>query len=308
MPIPDRTSAFRAVSVQASPLLGTRPPEPPPPATQSAPSRASQRKVGAKRDALLALHDAQEEIVAGLANARLVVRTLDRVSCEVYAGELLVVSGGVASGARSLMGALDGTRTLSCTRRDVANNVRLRRALVAPECADAIVAGWRDTTVRNGPDSIAAQDRVRTVYLLRVRQTGSPSAYQFTLSAWRRWSSQVRARGGAVVLCRHDAGSSVGASAFDNLTDRGDDHTNADASHHSHDQSTRTNYIDSAMVREPTVREDTVYEDSLCEDVGRHNAVRHNHVRRDPRRDHGVRMVVMRAGQIIAADSTANPS
>lgn len=160
--------------------------------------------VPASHRVLVALRNVHEEIVAGTERARLVVRTLDELSCDVCAGELLIVTGGVASGARSLMHALNGSRPLARGERIVARGVRLRLAAIAAQADHAIVEGWLDRSAPVAPLSASTLDRSPVVYLLRARHRTAGSGATFPRSAWRRWSSSLRAQGDAVVILREE--------------------------------------------------------------------------------------------------------
>lgn len=161
------------------------------------------------RPVLIAVQDACEEIVAGLGSALFSVRTLDGLSCDVRAGELLLLVGGVASGATSLLDALYGPpASRARAQRRVTSGVQLRRATIPFNASEAIIAGWRDA--QDSSQSAASPDvsnvtRAPVVYLLRVRPndpTRDASIGGITPHSWRAWSGALKRCGGAVVLAR----------------------------------------------------------------------------------------------------------
>lgn len=165
----------------------------------------------ADRPILVAVRDACEEIVAGFGSALLHVRTLDGLSCEVRAGELLLLVGGVASGATSLLSALYGPpMSRARAQRVVSPSVQVRRATIAFSVSEAIIRGWRDTQhAWDAADSRAdgaAVESARVVYLLRVRPDDAmrpATTGAISLHSWREWAGMLKRRGDAVVLARH---------------------------------------------------------------------------------------------------------
>lgn len=158
---------------------------------------------------LIAVRDLHEQFVAGLGSASMHVRTLDRVSLDVRAGELLLVSGAVASGARSLLLALSGVRGAWHGTRWVASGVRVRRASIGAASRDAIAAAWRDCAARSPRGLPPARrhgpnESPRVVYLLQVRAYASVECNRgLPEVAWREWVDLVHAAGGAVVIASH---------------------------------------------------------------------------------------------------------
>ena len=180
------------------------------------------------RPVLIAVHNACEEIVAGLGSALFSVRTLDGLSCDVRAGELLLLVGGVASGATSLLAAMHGSPSRVRAARHVTAGVQLRRATIPFSASEAIMTGWRAAQVEP-PEPIdgaaaVAEGRAPVVYLLRVRPddvTRANSTGVNTTHSWRAWAAALRARGGAVVLARADNASEHVRGREKRTTDRG---------------------------------------------------------------------------------------
>lgn len=170
----------------------------------AAPSARTERPI------LVAVHNACEQIVAGLGNALLSIRTLDGLSCDVRAGELLLLVGGVASGATSLLGALYGPpASRARAQRSVTPGVQLRRATIPFSASEALVAGWRDardpSLARSASDGSGTNARAPVVYLLRVRPDDSTRAAvtgAITTHSWRAWASALQRCGGAIVIAR----------------------------------------------------------------------------------------------------------
>ncbi len=170
-----------------------------------------------ERPILVAVHNACEEIVAGLGSALFSVRTLDGLSCDVRAGELLLLVGGVASGATSLLGALYGPpASRARAQRYAIPGVQLRRATIGFGASEAIVAGWSDaqasTPIPHSSNAATAAARTPVVYLLRVRADDSTRAGctgAITTHSWRSWAAALRERGGAIVLARANQSSAA---------------------------------------------------------------------------------------------------
>ncbi len=154
---------------------------------------------------LLAVHDLREEVRAGFGQTALVVRTLDGVSLEVRAGELVVLRGGVASGVVSLLGALAGTRRVWSGNRIAACGVQVRRGSISDVAFRALTAAWSERHVV--AESPVQRDDTPTVYLFRVRRrectaTSFPPrslVARTDEAAWRTWADSLRARGGSVL-------------------------------------------------------------------------------------------------------------
>ena len=164
-----------------------------------------------ERPILVAVRNACEEIVAGLGNALVSVRTLDGLSFDVRAGELLLLIGGVASGATSLLGALYGPpASRARAQRYVTPGVQLRRATIPFSASEALIAGWSDAhhapRTASSSDASNAHSRGPVVYLLRVRPddaTRAASCGAITTHSWREWAGALQRCGGAIVLARH---------------------------------------------------------------------------------------------------------
>jgi energy-coupling factor transporter ATP-binding protein EcfA2 len=159
---------------------------------------------------LLAVRDVREEIRAGLGQTSLTVRTLDGVTLQVHAGELVVLRGGVASGASSLLAALSGARRVRTGHRRLARGVQVRRACISSAAFSAIAAAWAQPqpAASNQSQPLA---RARVVYLFRVR-AGAPGRPTAVLahdstgrrsaadaSVWGVWAESLRAHGGSIV-------------------------------------------------------------------------------------------------------------
>ncbi len=166
-----------------------------------------------ERPILVAVRNACEEIVAGLGSALVRVRTLDGLSFEVRAGELLLLTGGVASGATSLLGALYGPpASRARAQRYVTPGVQLRRATIPFSASEALIAGWRDAhdthdalRTAPSPDASSAGSRPPVVYLLRVRPddaTRTAATGAITQYSWREWAGALQRCGGAIVVAR----------------------------------------------------------------------------------------------------------
>lgn len=145
---------------------------------------------------LLALRGWHEEIRAGAGAAQVIVRTLDHVSLTVHAGELVVVRGGVASGAASLIAALSGMRPpIPALRlggdRVTASGVQIRRAVISSCALTALRESWSGSV----PPSSAPSLRP-VVYVFRVRE--SPHRWE-TDAHWRAWAVTFRASGGSIL-------------------------------------------------------------------------------------------------------------
>ncbi len=155
---------------------------------------------------LLAVRDVRAEVLAGFGQTALMVRTLDGVSLELHAGELVVLQGGVASGAVALLNALAGTRHILSGTRVEAHGVRVRRGSISDEAFRALAAAWTEHEVTDG--SYAVYETRPAVYLFRVRR-GGPDAETSAgwrrnppatdLGVWRTWAASLRAHGGCVL-------------------------------------------------------------------------------------------------------------
>ena len=153
------------------------------------------------RQLLLAVRDLREEIRAGFGQSLFVVRTLDGVSLDVRAGELVVLRGGVACGAASLVAHLTGTRSLRSGVRIAARGVQVRRGSISEPALDALMSGW------SSPDKPIQSSLRRTpvVHVFRVRSFAAPSSEPAKLDRaqyeqWRAWAMALRAEGGSVVV------------------------------------------------------------------------------------------------------------
>ena len=149
-----------------------------------------------RTDVLLRVRDLSTEIRAGYGGASCAVRTLDGVSLSVRAGEMIIVRGGVASGASTLIDTLSGRRTCDQGERAVSARVQVRRAGIGALAFNAMYAAWTDA---HGAMSPAPGASGRVVYVLRVKSaTARPRAATDTI-AWRTWASALRANGHSVI-------------------------------------------------------------------------------------------------------------
>jgi energy-coupling factor transporter ATP-binding protein EcfA2 len=158
---------------------------------------------------LLEVRNVREEIRAGLGQTSLSVRTLDGVTLAVHAGELVVLRGGVASGAPSLLAALAGVRRARSGHRRLARGVQIRRACISDAAFAAIAAVWAQPVAERG-NALAFSARPRVVYIFRVRsperghQIAAPGHISrggtvVDASVWGVWAESLRAGGGSIV-------------------------------------------------------------------------------------------------------------
>ncbi len=148
---------------------------------------------------LLSVHNMHEEITAGLGHARCSVRTLDGLSCEIRAGELVILQGDIASGASSLLDVFAGLRTRSRGIRHVAEKVRVRRGAISRGAARAIIAGWSVQHTQTDIQHLRKETPV--AYLLRVRtRTRANTSVTSSHHAWRTWAAALRQENCAIVL------------------------------------------------------------------------------------------------------------
>lgn len=147
---------------------------------------------------LVSVHDVREEIRAGLGNAQVAVRTLDGVSLSVHAGEFIVVRGGIASGATSLLAALAGQRTYASGIRRAAPTVQIRRGAIAAPAFRAMRQAWVDHTPQARPSDI----RSVALYLFRVRRAHADEAdvVSVDVSRWQAWARALRESGSSVLV------------------------------------------------------------------------------------------------------------
>jgi hypothetical protein len=157
------------------------------------------------RTPLLAVHDLREEIHAGSGSTFACVRTLDGVSLTVHAGDLVVVQGGVASGAASLIAAIVGARRTARGARHTMGGLQIRRGRIDHTALRALQAAWPRPRQDERPDPT----RTPVLYVLRVRPATSPStrpaadgtdAGTAFAHAWRTWCAALRKRGGSVLV------------------------------------------------------------------------------------------------------------
>lgn len=157
---------------------------------------------------LIAIDGVYDEVCAGgVGNTAFVMRTLDGVSLTVRSGELVLLHGGVASGAASLMTLLNGNRTPRRGTRRVATGVQLRHGRISGNAAAGIVHGW----LKGGTDAKPPANG-RVVYMLRVRTDRnaatilSPELADRTAHSadafhvWAAWATALKAQGCSVVL------------------------------------------------------------------------------------------------------------
>lgn len=157
---------------------------------------------------LLSVHDLHEEIVAGAGGATCAVRTLDGLSCHVRVGELVVLQGGVASGANSLLDVFAGLRARVRGVRHVHPRTRVRRGAISTTAARAIVAAWSDAHRVPAPAvtrwpiiaTPTANAAAPVAYLLRVHTRPDAVAAPAVSAGWRDWAERVRTYNAAVVL------------------------------------------------------------------------------------------------------------
>lgn len=144
-------------------------------------------------DPLIAVRNLRETVRAGFGSAMASVRTLDDVSVEVHAGELLVVESAAFNGAGALYSALAGAGRGVAGERHVGAGVQLRRGSIPASARDAIIATWAQ-------GAWAALSEARVVYLLRVRAGPPIAPSRAAHDAWHDWATAVRGNNGAVVL------------------------------------------------------------------------------------------------------------
>lgn len=149
-----------------------------------------------RTEVLLRVRDLSTEIRAGYGGASCTVRTLDGVSLSVRASEMIIVRGGVASGASTLIDTLSGRRTCDQGERAVSARVQVRRARVGGEAFNAMYAAWSDARSSTGLASIAS---TRVVYVLRVMSPTERTRAETDTIAWRNWAGALRASGHSVV-------------------------------------------------------------------------------------------------------------
>ena len=150
------------------------------------------------RRVVLELRECSAHVRAGYGLAAIAVRTLDNISLAVHQRELVLLRGGVASGARALVRALDGRLKICDGSRRAVPNVQLRRASVSAIALQGMVDGWREPVAYDVADAVTSP----VVYLFRVRSTpASPSGDgdHRDRAAWRLWARALRARGGSIV-------------------------------------------------------------------------------------------------------------
>ncbi len=152
----------------------------------------------AEPQVLVSVHDLREEVRAGLGNAHVAVRTLDGVSLTVHAGEFVIVRGGVASGATSLLAALAGRRTLQSGSRIVAPSVQIRRGAIGSDAMEAMRRAWREPA----PREALITSRTPVLYLFRVRGHASLAPRNSAVQAdrWTAWARSLRVTGGSVLV------------------------------------------------------------------------------------------------------------
>ena len=157
---------------------------------------------------LLSVHDLHEEIVAGAGGATCAVRTLDGLSCHVCVGELVVLQGGVASGANSLLDVFAGLRTRVKGVRQMHPRIRVRRGAISTTAARAIVSAWSDShrrsasaaTGRPVSPTLTSDAGAPVAFLLRVHTRRDSGPAHEEMAWWRDWAERMRARNAAVVL------------------------------------------------------------------------------------------------------------
>ena len=151
----------------------------------------------AHRTRLVAVRGLSETVAAGHGNAMLFVRTLDDVSLDVRAGDLVLLTGRVGEGAASLAGALAGRRRIVHGARELHPGGRVRRGSISGEAQQAIIGGWAagSSNRRTNDDD----GRSRTAYVLRVRH-GDARMRGCPDGAWFGWARALCESGGAIVL------------------------------------------------------------------------------------------------------------
>lgn len=161
---------------------------------------------------LVSVHDVREEIRAGFGSAQVVVRTLDGVSLSVHAGEFVIVHGGVASGASSLLAVMAGRRATASGSRHASPSLQIRRGAISEEAMQAMRRAWLERPTRVGQTI----PRVQVLYLFRVRSHPAPAARESPVGMhrWAAWARTLRADGGSVLVhvpttpsCQPDAGA-----------------------------------------------------------------------------------------------------
>ena len=176
---------------------------------------------GRSHPPILTLHHLREEVRAGCGGAHIVVRTLDDVSLTIHAGELLLVHGGIASGARSLVRTIAGGVHARGHSGSTVCGAHIRRGRITRLAATALCRAWRlsaaperETEITHEqqggrpdtPDDPARSTmRPPVLYVLRIVDTphdshaSAPSAYH-AFAKWSEWVVALRKRGGSVLL------------------------------------------------------------------------------------------------------------
>ena len=149
---------------------------------------------------LLSVRNVHEEIAAGLGRARCIVRTLDGLSCDICAGELVILQGGVASGASSLLDVFAGMRTRARGMRYVAEKVRVRRGAIGADAARSIIAGWSDQYTRPHRQQQRAETPIAYLFRVRARSSTTTANLDARHQAWRTWAAALYQRHGTIVL------------------------------------------------------------------------------------------------------------
>ena len=161
---------------------------------------------------LLRVRNAQRTVRAGTNATSVCVRTLDGVSATVRAGELIILLGGVASGAPSLAAFMAGLRHGMHGHREIAGGVRVRRGSISFAAFRALRTAWESriqtaTHATAGAIEFAPPSHAPVVYVFRVRDETTPSPSPLSAArasvsyeGWSEWARLVRASGGSVVV------------------------------------------------------------------------------------------------------------
>ncbi len=162
--------------------------------------------------ALIRVRNVRQTVRAGTDATKVCVRTLDGVSAMVSAGELVILRGGVASGAPSLAAFMAGYRHGMHGTREIASGVRVRRGSISYSAFCALRTAWetaipRDKCVTTDDLETAQKYATPVVYVFRVREDLAlrPSPRSSVRAdggydAWREWAQVVRVHGGSVVV------------------------------------------------------------------------------------------------------------
>ena len=252
---------------------------------------------------LVAVHEVSDEVRAGFGRTAFVMRTLDKVSLSVCSGELVLLHGGVASGAVSLLAALAGHRMPPRGSRTMAHGVQVRRASISTAAAQGIVSGWTRATQPDHIPTLRRQKQAQTlaqpqpqvptqpqvVYVLRVRAPkrlalpqspdSPPAVPHDERRVWAAWANDLKRRGASVVVQFSESIENTATQAPDN---------------------TRAPYTRPTPLhaRRHSVHESAVAHSAVAHSTVAHNTVANRLVRARPA-PIGMRILTMSSGRII---------